>query len=77
VRGIILARISERDLSDEGGDVSSRRLEDRIRELSRKALTAKDSELEAVFAELRTALHQHIERIRRFATMKLEGKVRS
>jgi hypothetical protein len=33
--------------------------EDRIRELFRKAAKANDSELEAIFLELRSALHDH------------------
>jgi hypothetical protein len=47
------------------------RPEDRIRELCRKTLTAKDSELESIFAELRTALHDHIEQLRKMAVIQL------
>jgi hypothetical protein len=50
------------------------RPEDRIRELCRKALVAEESELEAIFEELRAALHEHIERLRKIAVMKLARK---
>jgi hypothetical protein len=39
-----------------------RRLEDRIRYLCRKALTARDDELGALLSELRSALHEHANR---------------
>jgi hypothetical protein len=49
-----------------------RRLEDRIHELCRKLLTAQDSpELDAIFSELRSALHEHAERLRKLAARKL------
>jgi outer membrane lipopolysaccharide assembly protein LptE/RlpB len=48
--------------------------EDRIRELCRKALTAKDTELEVIFEELRAALHEHIERLRKIAITQLARK---
>ena len=48
-----------------------RRLEDRIRELCAKALTAQESELHAVLSALRSALREHIERLRRLAAAKL------
>ncbi|MGB9106494.1 MAG: hypothetical protein WCC59_17200 [Terriglobales bacterium] len=50
------------------------RPEDCIREPCRKALAAKDSELDAIFEELRFALHEHIERLRKIAAMKLAHK---
>jgi hypothetical protein len=48
-----------------------RRLEDRIRELCAKALTAPESELHAIFHALRSALREHTERLRMLATAKL------
>jgi len=48
-----------------------RRLEDRIRELCAKALTAQESELDAIHSALRSALREHIERLRRLAAAKL------
>jgi hypothetical protein len=48
-----------------------RRLEDRIRSLCCKALTAGDRESDAVFRDLRSALHQHTERLRQLAALKL------
>ena len=47
--------------------VHSRNLDDRIRELCAKAVTAADSELEPVQTELREALREHNERLRRLA----------
>jgi hypothetical protein len=44
-----------------------RRLEDRIRELCAKALTAQESELHAILS----ALREHIERLRRLAAARL------
>ena len=52
-------------------NVPARRLEDRIRELCRKALTANKSELREVLSDLRLALHEHTERLRKVAIMKL------
>jgi hypothetical protein len=51
--------------------VRARRLEDRIRELCAKALTAHDSELDVVFPALQLALHQHSDRLRKLAADKL------
>ncbi len=48
-----------------------RRLEDRIRYLCRKALTARDDDLDALFSELRSALHEHANRLRQLADLKL------
>lgn len=47
-----------------------RRLEDRIRLLCCKALTARDNEAEAIFRDLRSALHEHTDRIRQLAAVK-------
>jgi hypothetical protein len=54
--------------------VPSRRLDDRIRELCAKAVTAQDSELDAIFSELNGALHEHNERLRKLAADKLAGR---
>jgi len=48
-----------------------RRLEDRIRELCAKALTAQESELHAILHALRSALREHNGRLRRLAAAKL------
>jgi hypothetical protein len=42
----------------------SRRLEDHIQQLCRKAVAARPEELEAIFLELKTALHEHTQRLR-------------
>jgi hypothetical protein len=47
------------------------RLDDRIRELCAKALTAKDPELQRILGELQDSLHEHSERLRRLAAEKL------
>jgi len=51
--------------------VPSRRLDDRIRELCSKALTAPDSELDAILSSLQSALHDHNARLRKLAAKKL------
>jgi hypothetical protein len=48
-----------------------RRLEDRIRYLCRKALTARDDELGSLFWELRSALHEDANRLRQLAALNL------
>ena len=46
-----------------------RRLEDRIRDLCANAVASQDSpELHEVFEQLRAALHEHIERLRKSST---------
>jgi hypothetical protein len=46
----------------------SRRLEDRIRELCAKATATKDQqELEIILTELRSAMHEALQRVRRRA----------
>lgn len=55
----------------EGWHRMLRRLEDRIRYLCWKALTARDDELGSLFSELRSALHEHANRLRRLAALKL------
>jgi len=42
-------------------------LEDRIRELCSKAVAAPESEAEAILAELRSLLHDHVNRARSLA----------
>ena len=49
----------------------ARRLEDRIRELCGRAVTAQDSELAAVFTALQLALREHTDRLRELAAMRL------
>lgn len=44
-----------------------RRLQDRIRDLCFKAVAAQDTELEKILGELRKALHEHAERLRKMA----------
>jgi hypothetical protein len=51
--------------------VPSSRLDDRIRDLCVKAVTAPDSELDAIFSELNKALREHNERLRKLAAEKL------
>jgi hypothetical protein len=55
-------------------NVPARRLEDRIRELCHKSLTADHSELDEVFSELRSCLHEHSERLRKMMVLKLAHK---
>lgn len=50
-----------------------RRLEDRIRDLCSKTLAAPDDELEPLILELKAALREHAERLRRLAAIKLIG----
>jgi hypothetical protein len=54
--------------------VLSRRLEDRIRELCRRALTASDTELDSIFSALNAALREHTEKLRRLMVIKLASK---
>src|SRR6202035_3484267 len=54
----------------------SRRLEDRIRELCRRALTANNCELDKIFAALNAALREHAERLRKLMILKLATKAR-
>jgi hypothetical protein len=48
-----------------------RRLEDRIRELCAKALITRGAELQVVLADLKSTLHEHTERLRQMAALKL------
>ena len=53
----------------------SRRAEDRIRELCAKVIASKDSdELEILLTELRSAIHQAIQRVRMKAVVALSGR---
>jgi hypothetical protein len=46
-----------------------RRLEDRIRQLCAQAVTATNlAEVEVILEQLRTAIHEHIGRLRKLAT---------
>jgi hypothetical protein len=57
--------------------VPYRRLEDRIRELCAKALTAQDAEMESIFVALQSALHEHAKRLRRLAATNLTSVERN
>ena len=48
-----------------------RRLDDRIRELCRQAVTADDASIAAVLSELRSAMHEHIQHLRKMAVQPL------
>jgi hypothetical protein len=48
-----------------------RRLEDRIRELCAKALIVRGPELEPILSALKAALHEHSEKLRNIAGIKL------
>jgi hypothetical protein len=51
--------------------VPSRRLDDRIRELCAMVCSAENHELEPLITELRSALHEHNQRLRKLAVAKL------
>ena len=51
-----------------------RRLDDRIRELCRHVVEANDDEFTNVLSELRCAMHEHIERLRKMAIQQLAGE---
>ena len=51
--------------------VPSRRLEDRIRELCARAVSATGTELEPLISELQSALREHNSRLRTLAAAKL------
>jgi hypothetical protein len=52
----------------------SRRLEDRIRELCAKLIKAEDQDFESASAELKGALHEHTERLRKVVAQNLLKK---
>ena len=49
-------------------------LGERIRELCAKAITAEDSEVQAVLSELQAALREHSQVVRQMATQTLNGE---
>jgi hypothetical protein len=53
--------------------MSSRRLDDRIRELSAKAVIAEDSDLDAIFTRLQSSLQEHTKRLRKMAAEQFAG----
>jgi hypothetical protein len=48
-----------------------RRLENRIREQCSEALTAPEPELATIFSNLKSALHEHTERVRQLVAARL------
>jgi hypothetical protein len=53
--------------------MSSRRLDDRIGELSAKAVTAEDSDLDSTFTRLQSSLQEHTKRLRKMAAEQFAG----
>jgi hypothetical protein len=53
--------------------MSSRRLDDRIRELSAKAVTAEDPDLDSTFTRLQSSLQEHTKRLRKMAAEQFAG----
>lgn len=51
----------------------ARRLEDRIREMCGRALSAQNQELDSILSELKAALREHTQRLRNVAAAKLTG----
>jgi hypothetical protein len=51
--------------------VRARRLEDRIRELCARGVTAQESELEPIFSALQLSLREHNDRLRKLAAAQL------
>ena len=51
----------------------SYRLEDRIRDLCAQAIASDDVEFPGILFELRSAIHEHVERIRILAIRQLAG----
>jgi hypothetical protein len=54
--------------------VSSRLLDDRIRTLCAKAVTAGDGDFEEIMSQLQSALHEHANQLRKTAAEKLGGR---
>lgn len=54
--------------------MSSRRLEDRVRDLCARVIEAKDSDIDQTIKELRQALAEHNRRLRKMAAQKLTGE---
>lgn len=65
----VLQKSPYRAASEAGvrSNVPSRRLEDRIRELCSRVLSASGSELEPLISELQAALREHNSRLRKLA----------
>lgn len=57
--------------------VPSRRLDDRIRELCHKVVSASEDELEPLIADLKSALSEHNVRLRKMAAVKLANALPS
>ena len=55
--------------------MSTRRLEDRIRRLCADAVEASESDLEPVITELKVALHEHTESLRKLVASKLAQRI--
>ena len=53
--------------------VPFRRLEDHIKDLCAKIVAVRESELQPVLSELKSALHKHNTKLRRLAAEKLTG----
>jgi hypothetical protein len=54
--------------------VPSRRLEDRIRELCHQVSVVDDDNFETVLSELRSAIHKHIQHLRKMTVLQLAGE---
>jgi hypothetical protein len=55
--------------------VTALRLEDRIRTLCAHVVAAEEANLEPSLSELKAALHEHTERLRKIAAAKLAGQL--
>jgi hypothetical protein len=55
--------------------VRSQPFEDRVKELCARAVSAVPSELDSIIQELKAALHEHTERLRKLAADKLSVRV--
>lgn len=60
--------------NDGCNSMPSRRLEDRIRDLCREALTSSGSNFDSVLEDLRASLHEHSERLRQIMALRLATK---
>jgi hypothetical protein len=58
-----------------GGSVQKRRLDDRIRELCDKAREPQSADdLDAIVADLQSALHEHNERLRKTVALRIADR---
>lgn len=79
--GTTVYTVSKNTSADENLEVlwplrtMQRRLEDRIKALCAKALTAHETELEAIILALRSALREHNLRLRKLVAAKLAGRL--